>query len=763
MSRTSNLTLPPNPYRRSPIRKRHYLAGRERELKSIQYYLSLTASGQNPHLALIGQRGVGKTSLLNGAESIARESKLLSVRLDMNEQKASSPGRFWHDLYQTLALSMVKIGCWGGIQGPVYANILQMLYSPQPGNLQNAVMQVPYLFSCSQGNIDSFECPDALVESDLDICVSELKSMGFSGIAFLIDEADCLGKNISLLQMFRNIFQVVEHCSLILAGTDAVFPALSEVFSPIPRQFHRIDVKPFASWSDTEELVKRPLTKELYDKIVPGSDFVREMHKLCGGAPDEVQLYCHHMYRFIEEGVSTQMLLSPEVFRAVLHEYRSNSPADIEGVLNAIERLPDKLLYKEKWVSRRTLTLEENIQATIVRKELKLNKALSEDERKKISNELAEGYQELFEAGIIEVNNRIDLVGSPLTAGFWKSFVQVERNQRWVWNDRPFIDFLFAPIIYSIGKYIGALGHLGPFQARDSVKALRLLREGKVPGEFDEGMFDLILAAFMTVEEKTTHAVDVIFQTNSPAGKNNLTFRFFEEIGNELKVELFQKWIDDHRDFMERNDISFVIEGCDRFELPSFEELHRLGYILRYPIPTTFGPSKNEQAITLFENGNIQGCMNIFSKMLDDRDDATIRNNLAFCQILTGNISIGLENVTKSLAIEYHPLYEMNKGVAEFLLHEANNAKISLRNALQQYRISNEEYISQELYLLVLESTGTSVSYHQIPLDLGILINLYRIGDMDKKELEEEITKLYPDNSQEWLEKFTSKNNSESH
>jgi hypothetical protein len=59
-------------------------------------------------LALIGQRGVGKTSLLNGSESIARELKLMPVRLDMNELKAKSPGRFWHDLYQTLALSMAK-------------------------------------------------------------------------------------------------------------------------------------------------------------------------------------------------------------------------------------------------------------------------------------------------------------------------------------------------------------------------------------------------------------------------------------------------------------------------------------------------------------------------------------------------------------------------------------------------------------------------------------------------------------------------------
>ncbi len=117
MNSASKTKLPPNPYKLKPVKRLEDLAGRNREQKAIRYYLNLTAAGDSPHLALIGQRGVGKTSLLNGAEAIARELKLLPVRLDMNELKANSPGRFWHDLYQSLALSMVKEGCWGGRAG----------------------------------------------------------------------------------------------------------------------------------------------------------------------------------------------------------------------------------------------------------------------------------------------------------------------------------------------------------------------------------------------------------------------------------------------------------------------------------------------------------------------------------------------------------------------------------------------------------------------------------------------------------------------
>src|ERR1035438_5238313 len=129
MKKIAKNNLPPNPYKRSPIKHRKDLAGRTTELKALQYYLRLTAAGQNPHLALIGQRGVGKTSLLNGAESIARELKLLPVRLDMNEQKANSQWIFWRDLYQTLSLAMAKAGCWGGVQGSIYAELLRMIYA----------------------------------------------------------------------------------------------------------------------------------------------------------------------------------------------------------------------------------------------------------------------------------------------------------------------------------------------------------------------------------------------------------------------------------------------------------------------------------------------------------------------------------------------------------------------------------------------------------------------------------------------------------
>ena len=121
-------SLPPNPYTLGPIKRRDRLAGRSGELKELEYYLRLAEAGQSPHLALIGQRGVGKTSLLLAASQLAQDHSLLPVAIDLNESKVRSAGVFWHDLYSTLTLAAAEAGCWGGMTGAIYSSLLGQLY-----------------------------------------------------------------------------------------------------------------------------------------------------------------------------------------------------------------------------------------------------------------------------------------------------------------------------------------------------------------------------------------------------------------------------------------------------------------------------------------------------------------------------------------------------------------------------------------------------------------------------------------------------------
>src|SRR5450432_1305185 len=114
--------------------------------------------------------------------------------------------------------------------------------------------------------------------------------------------------------------------------------------------------------------------------------------------------------------------------------------------------------------------------------------------------------------------------------------------------------------------------------------------------------------------------------------------RFLEKSGAEMRQEDIQKWLDTHKAMLTANEISVVVKGFERWELPSSEELHRLGRISGYPIPEAFGPSEHQRAVNLFANGDVKDCIATFSRMLLDKETADTLSNLAFCQILTGDI-----------------------------------------------------------------------------------------------------------------------------
>ena len=70
------------------------LAGRSSELAELEYHYRLTAAGQSPHIALIGARGVGKSSILQSSKEVAKDLDLLAVSREMNDKKHPLRGVF---------------------------------------------------------------------------------------------------------------------------------------------------------------------------------------------------------------------------------------------------------------------------------------------------------------------------------------------------------------------------------------------------------------------------------------------------------------------------------------------------------------------------------------------------------------------------------------------------------------------------------------------------------------------------------------------
>lgn len=158
---------------------------------------------------------------------------------------------------------------------------------------------------------------------------SEAKKKGIKTIVLLFDECDLLAQNEVVLQKIRNVFMEMDGYILVFSGTEKMFPAMSSVFSPIPRFFKRINVENFKNIEETEECLLKPLNKkekEAFDRAC-----IVEIHQITNGTPYEINLISHYMYRRWNEGQNPKIGLSPEV---------------LDDVLNEIERLRKEKHYE---------------------------------------------------------------------------------------------------------------------------------------------------------------------------------------------------------------------------------------------------------------------------------------------------------------------------------------------------------------------------------------------------------------------------------
>jgi len=132
---------------------------------------------------------------------------------------------------------------------------------------------------------------------------------------------------------------------------------MDEVFSPIIRQFKRIEVSPFASLSDTKDAVLRPLKSVRQDELftMPNDRMLEDLatkhgfyrfegdlhdlHILTGGRPYEIQLVCHFMFRRVQQQQDKRMRLSIDVLEDVLHELRQSHDVDLRPIISAVKKL----------------------------------------------------------------------------------------------------------------------------------------------------------------------------------------------------------------------------------------------------------------------------------------------------------------------------------------------------------------------------------------------------------------------------------------
>ena len=328
-----------NPYHFGrPVSDEVNFAGREEELEEIQYYLSQARFSNYFHIAVTGNRGVGKSSLLNVVDTRLQDEDFLPVKLRLNTEVVQSQMLFFKEILEEIIAEGAEQGKIKDRYYEKFRNLIDGL---------NPEVEIPlgfgsvYIGAQQNEATESTDVPQRVLQDDLEEIYRKAEENGVTSIVVLLDEADALAANRTILQKLRNVFSEVEGYNLILVGTEEMFEQLNDVFSPISRSFKKITLTSFDTSEETKECIVNPLS-EIEEEALD-DQCIREIHKITDVSPYEINLIAHHMYKRYEERGSG-FTLSPLVLDDVAEELDRIRESGHYEIADAIKRLlPDQL------------------------------------------------------------------------------------------------------------------------------------------------------------------------------------------------------------------------------------------------------------------------------------------------------------------------------------------------------------------------------------------------------------------------------------
>lgn len=324
-----------NPYDfANPVNDADMFAGRKSERDEVKYYLEHARNAPPIHLAVTGDRAAGKTSMLNLIEREAEQLDFLVVRLDLNEND-KEPLQFFGRLYDALLTAAAMKGAYAGTAGQVYKSYRALV---DTGVATNLPLVFPgHLVAALVG---SGKLSEPILKADLKSLAMEVARP----IILILDECNVLTQSRVTLEIIRNVFMNLRGFMLVLAGTPTLFPVIDDVYSPIARQFKKVELSPFEDEDETEECITLPLVRaglEAEEVFEEWSTVVEDLHRISGGRPYEIQLLCHTMFKRMQQEKESGLVLNLEALETVRKELEQGQGQDLGRVSHLYVKLKD--------------------------------------------------------------------------------------------------------------------------------------------------------------------------------------------------------------------------------------------------------------------------------------------------------------------------------------------------------------------------------------------------------------------------------------
>lgn len=283
---------------------------REAQRRQIEHTLQAVKEGRPRGAMICGERGIGKSSLLDKTRAMALDQKILPLHIALHEFE--NVKEFYDTIFEEIGIALKKIDLWEKLRVIVGEFSKEWDYivrvEKRPGTLQGEV------------------------ESRFGILFEKMKKRGYSSIVFLLDESDGLKKHVVGLQILRNVWTSIcqrgYNLGFFFAGAQNLVESLGQ-YSPLKRHCIPINLKRFNQAECIEVIDK---LEEGYKRRLSTSIKTR-IAELSGGYPH----YIHVLGSYAVEAMQAEKKdVWGEAFRNYLMEVD-----DYESVVTRADRLPE--------------------------------------------------------------------------------------------------------------------------------------------------------------------------------------------------------------------------------------------------------------------------------------------------------------------------------------------------------------------------------------------------------------------------------------
>lgn len=316
-------------------------AGRKTELETIKEEIARISRPRPilPVIAVVGERRVGKTSLLNRISELSVDVQILPVRINLTSASSTDSWEFWYEVFQRLLMSMCEAGILS-ISGQPPAVGFQpsgAKTSSVPEKLPPPLLVLQSYAAKSQLGVSQPSL--SWIEQDFAALTQIVEDAGWSGVLLVFDEAHSLVDSEDICQQLRYALRQARRCGIVFAGEPRLNQMFTNVAAPFYLQGRIIPLENFTQKSDIVECALLPLDES--DRPLMSPMTIDYLARLSRGKPNQIRLICHSIYRRYQRGEQDDLNITIETLDDVLDSIEASYATEyaLKKQVDAIRRL----------------------------------------------------------------------------------------------------------------------------------------------------------------------------------------------------------------------------------------------------------------------------------------------------------------------------------------------------------------------------------------------------------------------------------------